>query len=70
MAKKEKVEEHSLPSLSLVLGYIAVKELQNLEDRVAVLNRLGYKNIEIATICNTRQATVRKLKRRGSKVDI
>ncbi len=39
MAKKasKKDEEHGLPSLSLVFGYIAVKDLQRLEDRIAVL---------------------------------
>lgn len=62
MFKKEKIEEHGLPSLSLVFGYIAVKELQRLEDRVAVLSRLGYGNAEIATICDTTPATVRTLK--------
>jgi len=53
MAKNKLSEEHGLPSLSLVFGYIAVKELQRLDDRVAVLSRLGYGNAEIATICDT-----------------
>ncbi len=44
-------QEHGLPSLALVFGYIAVKELQRLEDRVVVLSRLGYGNVEIAKIC-------------------
>jgi len=67
MVKKEKIEEHGLPSLSLVFGYIAVKELQRLEDRVAVLSRLGYGNAEIAIICDTTPATVRTLKSGLSK---
>ena len=62
MAKNKLSEEHGLPSLSLVFGYIAVKELQRLDDRVAVLSRLGYGNAEIATICDTTPATVRTLK--------
>ena len=62
MAKKQSSEEHALPSLSLVFGYIAVKELQRLEDRIAVLARLGYGTAEIATICGTTPATVRQLK--------
>lgn len=57
-------EEHALPSLSLVFGYIAVKELQRLEDKVAVLARLGYGNSEIATICNTTPGTVAPIKSR------
>lgn len=67
MASQQVSEEHALPSLSLVFGYIAVKELQRLEDRIAVLNRLGYGNAEIAKICNTTVATVRTLKSSGKK---
>jgi len=60
MAKQPLNEEHTLPSLSLVLGYIAIKKLQRLEDRIAILARLGYGNAEIATICNTTTTIVRK----------
>ena len=62
MAKKKVDELHALPSLALVFGYIAVKELQLLEDRVAVLSRLEYGNAEIAKICGTTSATVSTLK--------
>ncbi|NUM78856.1 hypothetical protein HUU40_31245 [candidate division KSB1 bacterium] len=62
MAVKYNTEEHALPSLSLVFGYIAVKELQRLDDRIAVLDRLGYGNAEIAKICNTSIASVRTIK--------
>ena len=58
----KKIKEEGLPSLALVFGYIAVKELQRLEDRVAVLSRLGYGAAEIATICGTTPASVRTLK--------
>ena len=60
--KKVKEEQHGLPSLALVFGYIAIKELQRLEDRVGVLSRLGYGAAEIAKICNTTPATARTLK--------
>lgn len=60
--KKTNSDDHGLPSLSLVFGYIAVKELQRLEDRVAVLARLGYGNLEIATICDTSPGVIRTLK--------
>ncbi len=62
MAKIRTAEEHGLPSLSLVFGYIAVKELQLLEDKVRVLARLGYGNAEIAAICGSTRASVRTLK--------
>ncbi len=67
MAKKQQIDDHGLPSLSLVFGYIAVKELQRLEDRIAVLERLGYGNAEIAKICDTTMATVRTIKSASKK---
>ena len=67
MKNKPKADEHGLPSLSLVFGYIAVKELQRLEDRIKVLARLGYGNAEIATICDTTTATVGPIKSRLKK---
>lgn len=69
MPKKAKRDDeaHGLPSLALVFGYIAVKELQRLEDRVAVLSRLGYGNAEMATICDTSPASVATMKHRVSK---
>lgn len=58
MPKKEGKDGHALPSLALVFGYIAIKDLQRLEDRVRVLDRLGYGNQEIARICDTTPLTV------------
>lgn len=65
--KKEKGEAHGLPSLALVFGYIAIKELQRLEDRIDILNRLGYGNLEMARICGTNPAVVATLKSRLTK---
>ncbi|MEK6770428.1 MAG: hypothetical protein AABY62_02140 [Pseudomonadota bacterium] len=62
--KLQPTDEHALPSLSLVFGYIAVKELQRLEDKVSILARLGYGNSEIATICDTTVGTVAPMKSR------
>ena len=62
MAKTEKPSEQSLPSLALVFGYIAIKELTRLEDRVRVLSQLGYGNLEIARICDTTSGTVAVMK--------
>jgi hypothetical protein len=72
--QKRQQDDRALPSLALVFGYIAIKELQRLEDRVRVLSRLGYGNQEIAVICDTTPLTVavmksglKKKKFRGSK---
>jgi hypothetical protein len=75
MPRKTEKNHQALPSLALVFGYIAIKELQRLEDRVRVLSRLGYGNQEIALICDTTPMTVavkksglkKKGKRRGKK---
>lgn len=45
-------------SLRMVLGYLAIKELETLEERVSVLARLGYENKEIARICDTTTGSV------------
>jgi DNA-binding NarL/FixJ family response regulator len=75
VAKRERqTDQEALPSLALVLGYIAVKDLERREDRVRVLNRLGYGNQEMALICDTTPLTVavmksnlKKKKREGLK---
>lgn len=60
MARKE--IESALPNLSLVFGYIAVKELQSTTDRVEILSRLGYGNQEIAIITGKKATVVQVLK--------
>lgn len=75
MPKKERqTDQELLPSLILVFGYIAVKDLERREDRIRVLSRLGYGNQEIALICDTTPLTVavmksnlKKKKREGIK---
>lgn len=64
--KAKKKEEHGLPSLALVFGYIAIKDLQRLEDRIAVLSRLGYGNTEMALICDTTPGSISTLKSRSA----
>jgi len=65
--KRKTEEENKLPSLSLVFGYIAVKELRRKEDRVDLLSRLGYGNAAIAKIIGTTGHTVAALKYRARK---
>jgi hypothetical protein len=68
MARKTTTtEDHGLPSLALVFGYIAVKELQRLEDRIDILTRLGYGNVEIARICGHNPAVIATVKSRLKK---
>lgn len=65
--KKQTDETTALPSLALVFGYIAIKELGLKEDRVAVLSRLGYGNKQIATICDIPPTSVAVLKHISKK---
>jgi L-asparaginase II len=62
---RKRGDEHGLPSLALVFGYIAVKDLQRLEDRIGVLDRLGYGNAEMALICGAKPTTIATLKHRA-----
>jgi DNA-binding NarL/FixJ family response regulator len=68
MKDTDQVEQRWLPN---VLGYLAVKDLATLEERVEVLARLGYANKDIAKICGTTplSVSVRKanLNKRGSR---
>jgi hypothetical protein len=54
--------DEGLPSRGLILGYIAVKDLERMEDRVSVLSRLGYSNQHVAVICDTTPLTVAVMK--------
>ena len=63
MTNKEKSEANALPSLSRVMGYIAVKNLQA-EDKVPILARLGYGDAEIATITGLTRNKVAKARAR------
>lgn len=62
MAKEGSQTEHNLPSLALVFGYIAVKDLESKRDQVDVLDRLGFGNQEIARICGMTPLHVRVTK--------
>lgn len=66
--KHKSEDEHGLPSLSLVFGYIAVKEIQKREEQIKVLDRLGYGNTEIAKIVGSPVTSVRTLKSQSKKV--
>jgi len=66
MAKREEFES-ALPNLSLVFGYIAVKELQSPSDRIEILSRLGYGNQEISIITGKSPGVVKTLKSRIKK---
>jgi hypothetical protein len=60
-------DKDSTVDLSLVLGYIATKDLPTTEKRVAVLTKLGFSNAAMATICDTTDKTIRNMKYKVKK---
>lgn len=53
MSVKNKYEEHSLPSVSIVMGYLAIKDCSSLNEKINILSMLGYGKSEMAQICGT-----------------
>ena len=51
--KNKYYEEHSLPSVSIVMGYLAIKDCSSLEEKINILSMLGYGKSEMAQICGT-----------------
>ena len=51
--KNKYYEEHSLPSVSIVMGYLAIKDFSSLEEKINILSMLGYGKSEMAQICGT-----------------
>ncbi len=60
-------ETFAISNLSLVLGYLAVKDIEGIENQVSILARLGYDNSQIAVICDVTPASVRSHKYAGKK---
>jgi hypothetical protein len=63
---KEK-EKPSSVDVALILGYIASKDLQTTEKKVAVLSRLGFSNSDMAKICATNEKVIGTLKSKIKK---
>lgn len=59
MPRRDDGDDRALPSLALVFGYIAVKDLEKVSDQIDVLTRLGYGSVEIARICGITPGGVR-----------
>ena len=55
-------EESEISKLMTVMGYIAVKEIEGISERVKILNSLGFSNKQMALICDSPEASIRVLK--------
>lgn len=54
----KKNDDYGLPSVSIVMGYLAIKDYSTIDKKVEVLSMLGYGRNEIAQICGTTVNTV------------
>lgn len=54
----KKNDDYGLPSVSIVMGYLAIKDYSTIDKKVEVLSMLGYGRSEIAQICGTTVNTV------------
>jgi hypothetical protein len=66
MATKEIGKDQSI-DIALVLGYIATKDLATVEKKIAILNQLGYSNIDMAKICGKTPGVIKTLKSKLKK---
>jgi hypothetical protein len=55
----------------LMLGFLCVRELSSLPDKIAILDRFGISDADMASICNCAVQSVRdarqKAKKKGTK---
>jgi DNA-binding NarL/FixJ family response regulator len=64
---KQPNEESEISKLVLVMGYIAVKEMKSITEKVIILDSLGYTNKQMAIICNTTEGTIKVQKATAKK---
>ncbi|MDF3821732.1 hypothetical protein P3G55_17640 [Leptospira sp. 96542] len=63
MGNKKILEtETSSVDISIVLGFIATKDLNTTEKKVSVLSQLGYNNQQMAIICGTSAGVIKSVK--------
>ena len=52
-------------NLALVLGYLAIKDIEDLKQQVDILTRLDFNNKDIAKICGLKDSSIRSIKSRN-----
>jgi hypothetical protein len=51
----------------LMLGFLCVKGIESVNEKVSVLDRFGLSDADIATICNCARQSVRNARQQNSK---
>jgi hypothetical protein len=71
MAHKMEIKNPKTSPEILMMGYICIKDVETLPDKVAILGRFGLSDSDIATICNCAVQSIRdarqKLKKRSKR---
>lgn len=62
-------EEEYKVDISIVLGYIATKDLTTKEKKVEILTALGFNNQDMAKICGTNAKVIKVIKYNLKKGD-
>jgi len=66
MEKNEETRKSKIDT-NLILGYIAVKELKTIPEKIDILSSLGFSNGDMPIICNTTSATIKNEKSKLKK---
>lgn len=71
MARKTEQKTSEASPEILMMGYICIKDVKTLPEKVSILNRFGLADSDIASICNCAVQSVRdarqKLKKRSKR---
>ena len=59
MAQKSQPKDSETSSQILMLGYLCVKGVEGLTEKVSILDRFGLSDADIGTICNVATQSVR-----------
>jgi hypothetical protein len=66
MTKKSKLTSETSPEI-LMLGYLCVKGVEGLNEKVSILDRFGLVNEDIATICNAVPQSIRNARSQNKR---
>jgi predicted PolB exonuclease-like 3'-5' exonuclease len=71
MAQKIEIKSAKTSPEILMLGYICIKDVETLPEKLGILDRFGLSDSDIATICNCAVQSIRdarqKLKKRSGR---
>ena len=67
MAARSRATSSEISTELLMLGYLCIKDADNLNEKVTILDRFGLADNDIATICGCKAQSVRNSRQRVAK---